>query len=73
MVLKVVYLTDEKIPYEQADDYFKTASEWAKTQCSSFIDYDVQDVSDVSYFYDHVAQYRFNDSKDAMWFELKWK
>jgi hypothetical protein len=71
--MKTVYLTDEKIPYEQAEEHFNTAADWAKTQCSSFIDYDVQDVSDVSYVYDHVAQYRFNDSKDAMWFELKWK
>jgi len=73
MVLKIVYLTDEKIPYEQTHEHFKTAADWAKTQCSSFIDYHVQDVSDCSYICDNVAEYKFTDSKDAMWFELKWK
>jgi hypothetical protein len=73
MVLKVVYLTDEKIPYELAHEHFKTAAGWARRQCSSYVDYHVQDVSDVSYVYDHVAQYGFNDPKDALLFELKWK
>jgi hypothetical protein len=73
MVLKVVYLTDEKIPYESAHEHFKTAAVWARRQCSSYVDYHVQDVSDVSYVYDHVAQYGFADPKDALMFELKWK
>ena len=47
--MKVVYLTDERIAYEQADSYFKEAADWARKQCSSFVDYHVQDVSDVSY------------------------
>lgn len=71
--MKVVYLTDEKIPYEQANDYFAEIAAWASRQCSSFVDYHVQDVSDVSYTYDHVASYGFNDPKDALLFELKWK
>ncbi len=71
--MKVVYLTDEKIPYEQAQEHFKTIAEWARKQCSSFVDYHVQDVSDVSYVYDHVASYGFNNPKDALLFELKWK
>lgn len=70
--MKVVYLTDEKIPYEKADAYFKEAADWARKQCSSFVDYHVQDVSDVSYVYDNVAQYGFNDPKDALWFELRY-
>ena len=73
MVLKVVYLTDEKIPYDEGNAHFKSAADWAKRQCSSFVDYHVQDVSDVSYIYDRVAQYGFNDPKDALLFELKWK
>ncbi len=71
--MKVVYLTDSKIPYEKAHAHFKEAAEWAKRQCSSFIDYHVQAVSDVSYTYDNVAQYGFTDPKDALLFELKWK
>jgi hypothetical protein len=73
MGLKVVYLNDSGIPYENAHPYFKEAAEWARRQCSSFVDYHIQDVSDVSYVYDHVAQYGFADPKDALMFELKWK
>lgn len=71
--MKVVYLTDAKIPYEKAQSHFKEAAEWARRQCSSFVDYHVQDVSDVSYEYDHVASYGFTNPKDALLFELKWK
>ncbi len=69
----VVYLTDSKIPYEQAEQHFNEAADWARRQCSSFINHHVQDVSDVSYIYDHVAEYKFNDPKDALMFQLKWK
>lgn len=69
----VVYLTDQRIKYEEAQQYFTDAYVWAKNNCSSFIDFHVQDVSDVSYIYDHVAEYKFADPKDAMWFQLKWK
>jgi len=71
--MKTVYLTDEKISYEQATKFFEEAATWAKQTCSSFVTHHVQDVSDVSYVYDHIAEYRFNDARDAMFFELKWK
>jgi hypothetical protein len=71
--VKVVYLNDTGIPYEQAESYFKAAAEWAKQQCSSFSGYHVQDVSDVSYTNDFITEYRFKDPKDAIWFQLKWK
>ena len=70
---KVVYLNDSGIAYEQAELYFKSAAEWAKIQCQSFIGCHVQDVSDVSLTNDYIAEYRFKDTKDAVWFELKWK
>lgn len=73
MVLKVVYLNDSNIEYHKAEQYFAEAAAWASRQCSSYVDYHVQDVSDVSYVYDHVAQYGFTDPKDALLFELKWK
>lgn len=69
----VVYLNDTGIPYEQTEDYFAEAAAWASRQCSSFIDYHVQDVSDTSYIYDYVTAYHFKDPKDALLFELKWK
>jgi len=71
--MKVVYLNDTDIPYEQAEEYFAEAAAWASRQCSSFVDYHVQDVSDVSLINDFVTEYRFDDPKDAMMFELKWK
>ncbi len=71
--MKVVYLNDKGLSYEQAPIHFKEAAEWAKRQCQSFIEYHVQDVSDTSYQYDLIAQYGFNDPKDALLFELKWK
>ncbi len=71
--MKVVYLNDTGIPYEQAEEYFHKAAEWAKQQCSSFLGYHVQDVSDVSYTNDFITEYRFKDPNDAIWFQLKWK
>ncbi len=68
----VVYLNDEKIPYEQAQSHFAAADTWARNQCCSYIDCHVQDVSDVSLTCDHVAAYHFNDPKDALLFELRW-
>lgn len=73
MALKVVYLNDSGIPYEEAEEYFDQAAAWATRQCVSFIDYYVQDVSDVSYTNDFVAEYRFNDVNDAMLFQIKYK
>ncbi len=71
--MKSVYLNDSKIPYEQAENHFKLAADWARDQCQSFIGYHVQDVSDVSLSYDFVAEYRFTDSKDVLLFELKYR
>lgn len=71
--MMVVYLNDSKIAYEDAESYFDEAAAWASRQCQSYIDYHVQDVSDVSYIYDHVAEYRFRDPKDALLFQIKWK
>ncbi len=72
-IMKVVYLNDSNIPYNEAEDYFAEASAWASRQCMSYVDYHVQDVSDVSYQFDYVAEYKFLDPKDALMFELKWK
>ena len=69
----VVYLNDTGILYDDAEEYFAQAASWASQQCLSYIDYHVQDTSDVSYQYDFVAEYRFNDPKDAMIFQIKYK
>lgn len=72
-MIKVVYLSDTGIPYEKAQAFFEEAAVWAQEQCSSYINFHVQDVSDVSLINDLVAEYRFRDPKDAVWFELKWR
>lgn len=70
--MTTVYLNDSKIPYDKANEHFEKAADWAKQQCPSFIRHHVQDVSDVSYQYDFVAEYRFQNPKDAVLFELRW-
>lgn len=72
MGMIVVYLNDSGLDYDLATERFDEAAAWATRQCQSFIDFHVQDVSDVSYIFDQVAEYRFRDSKDALLFELKW-
>ena len=69
----VVYLNDNGIPYEKAEEYFAEAAAWASRQCPSFVDYHVQDVSDDFVLHLHITEYKFEDPKDAVWFQLKWK
>ena len=69
----VVYLNDTDIPYEQAEEYFAEAAAWATRQCSSYFDYYVQDVIDVSLTNDFVTAYYFKDPNDALLFQIKWK
>ena len=71
--MEVVYLNDTGIPYEQAEEYFAEAAAWASRQCSSFVNYHVQDVSDVSLINDFITEYQFQDPTDALLFQLKWK
>ena len=71
--MKTIYLNDTNVPYEQTEEYFAEAAAWASRQCSSFVNYHVQDVSDVSLINDFIVEYRFGDPKDALLFELKWK
>jgi hypothetical protein len=73
MGMIVVYLNDAGISYEQAEEYFAEAAAWASRQCSSFVNYHVQDVSDVSLINDFITEYQFQDPTDALLFQLKWK
>ena len=68
-----VYLNDTDISYEQAEEYFAEAAAWATRHCSSYVDYYVQDVTDVSITNDFVTVYYFKDPNDALLFQLKWK
>ena len=56
-----------------AENHFNEAATWAKEHCKSYIGHYIQDVSDVSYVYDHIAEYKFSDPKEAVWFELRWR
>ena len=68
-----VYLTDESIEYLAALKFFKDCDAWARQHCPSYRQLEVVDVSDVSYAYDQVATYEFDDDKDAFWFTTAWK
>lgn len=68
-----VWLDDTGRNWDEAESYFLQAAHWAREYCASFIGYDTQDVSDVSYRYDQLALYQFNDEKDALMFKLRWK
>jgi hypothetical protein len=68
-----VYLTDRNMQYDTASEYFLEALFWAQDHCVSFVDHDVQDVSDHTLYFDQVAIYNFNNAHDALMFTLKWK
>jgi hypothetical protein len=58
--------------YEKNTAYFAEIDAWAKEFCTGYQGYHIQDVSDVSYQWDEIAAYRFNDEKGSNWFKLKW-
>lgn len=68
-----VYLNDAKMSYDEGEVYFMNAEFWARDNCTSFKGCHIQDVSDVSYVYDTVGLYLFENEKDATMFTLKWK
>ncbi len=70
--MKSVYLSDENMPYEEANKKFVDADCWATNNCPSYKDYEVVDVSDCSNYCDQIAVYEFGDGKDAAWFALRW-
>jgi capsule polysaccharide export protein KpsC/LpsZ len=66
-------VTDEKSPnYEQNRRYFFAIHFWAKEHCKSYLDFHIQDVSDVSLQWDEIACYKMTDEADATLFRLKW-
>ncbi len=68
-----VYIVDTGVPYDQAEEYFAEISAWATRQCATYINYHVQDVTDLSDTNDFIAEYRFGNPNDALLFQLKWQ
>jgi hypothetical protein len=58
--------------WNDAQDEFSDMQYWANKNCKSFVAMTLHDVSDVSIYYDLVAEFSFRDDKDAMLFKLKW-
>lgn len=58
--------------YEKNAEYFGAINEWAAEHCESYCGYRVQDVSDVSYQWDEIAEYLFESTADELLFRLKW-
>jgi hypothetical protein len=71
--MEIVYLNDAGIPYEQAEEHFEQAAEWAKQHCRSFASFHIQDTTDTSYQYDFITEYCFTDPSDAFMFTVAWK
>ena len=71
--MNIVYLTDEKIKFEETQKHFEDAASWAKDHCDSFVNWDITDVSDLSVKYDCIASYHFKNDRDAIVFTLKWQ
>jgi hypothetical protein len=67
-----VFLNDDNMSYDFAEQHFYNANLWARERCRSYKGHDVQDVSDVSYTNDFIALYLFEDEQDALMFRLKW-
>lgn len=67
-----VYLNDQNMDYDESERYFYNADHWAREHCASYVSHDVQDVSDVSYQYDNIALYLFQEEQDVILFRLKW-
>jgi len=71
-MIKVI-LTDQGLKnYDQARLHFIDASIWALQNCKSFGGYEIVETADVSYEWDQMAEYKFLDEKDAIWFKLRW-
>jgi hypothetical protein len=68
-----VYLNDAKMDYDQGEIHFHNANHWARENCQSYKGHNIQDVSDVSYYYDNIALYLFEDERDALMFRLRWQ
>ncbi len=49
------------------------AGTWAKKYCPSFQGYEIKDLSQTANTIGYqIAEYTFTDSKDHVWFTLKW-
>ena len=71
-VISVLVNDSGSASYEHNAEYFGTINEWAAEHCSSYRGYRVQDVSDVSYQWDEIAEYLFESEADELLFRLKW-
>jgi hypothetical protein len=68
-----ILITDENSNgYEYNQEFFGIRDAWAQENCSSYAGFDVVDVSDNSLQWDEIAEYRFNEDRDAVLFKLKW-
>jgi hypothetical protein len=70
--MHVIYIKDDGVPYAAAVWFFAHLHLWATKQCSSYVGYRIQDVSDSSLTNDFIAAYTFSDSADSLLFSLKW-
>lgn len=70
--MNLVFLNDSKVSYDEHEQYFSSADQWALKHCASYKGYNLQDVSDVTYTWDVIGCYQFENEQDAIMFNLKW-
>lgn len=66
-----IYIGDREHWSEPLDE-FNEMKYWAYAHCKSFVEMILTDVSDVSLYHEMVAEFRFNDQRDATMFTLRW-
>ena len=69
-----VTITDEKSGgYKHNRKYFADLDYWAREHCPSYTGMHIEDVSDASGEWDEMADFTFDDEKDAFWFTTAWQ
>jgi hypothetical protein len=62
-----VYISDQLV-----GPGFSEMKQWAEEHCKSFSTMNIVDVSDVSLYYDYVAEFTFTDERDETLFTMRW-
>jgi hypothetical protein len=72
MTFEVLINDDKSGGYDNNHNFFNERDKWASENCLSYTGMHIQDVSDVSYLWDEIAAYYFDDQKDQTLFILRW-
>lgn len=71
-IIQVIVTDDRFSETDNPIHGFEKMHRWAWTNCGSYMQYKITDVSDLSIKYDYVAVYDFTDPNDVVHFKLRW-